>query len=113
MNDHEHHADAAEAHDGNVAGADEGHGSGDGRDGEGSSPWADAKAFLAEGGELGVQDLTGVKGKARVFSTGSYGWNMNGKAKVVVNGKECMLQVSVNAIVIGSKPAEASGKVGF
>ncbi len=39
----------------------------------------------------------------REFSTGSFGWYVNGKATLVVDGKSLSVQVGMNLIVVGSK----------
>lgn len=53
---------------------------------------------------IGDQPLIGI---FKEFSTGSKGWNANGKA--VIDGEKC--QVSCNIVVVGSKP-DASKKGG-
>lgn len=42
----------------------------------------------------------------RPFSTGSVGYNANGKVSVVVDGKVVPLQLNLNLTVIGSKEAK-------
>jgi hypothetical protein len=37
------------------------------------------------------------------FGTGSFGWNVNGKATIMVDGKAVTVQVSGNLTAIGSK----------
>ena len=39
------------------------------------------------------------------FSTGSFGWNVNEKMTVVVDGKALSVQVGMNMTVVGSKDA--------
>jgi len=39
------------------------------------------------------------------FSTGSFGWNSNGKVTVMVDGKPVTCQLSLNLTVVGSKEA--------
>ena len=39
----------------------------------------------------------------REFSTGSFGWYVNGKASIVVDGKPIQCQVGMNITVVGSK----------
>jgi len=39
------------------------------------------------------------------FSTGSFGWYLNGKIVVTVDGKPCSVQVGMNLTVVGSKEA--------
>ena len=40
------------------------------------------------------------------FSTGSFGWNINGKTNVMVDGKSISVQIGMNMTVVGSKDAE-------
>jgi hypothetical protein len=42
----------------------------------------------------------------REFSTGSFGWYVNGKASLTVDGKTLPVQVGMNLIVVGSKEAK-------
>jgi hypothetical protein len=37
------------------------------------------------------------------FSTGSIGWNANGKTQIVVNGEALEVQIGINLTVIGTK----------
>lgn len=39
------------------------------------------------------------------FSTGSFGWNVNEKITVVVDGKPLSVQVGMNLTIVGSKEA--------
>lgn len=48
-----------------------------------------------------------VFGEPKQFSTGSRGWNVNGK--VMIDGQKC--QFSGNVIIIGSKTEQAKPKV--
>jgi hypothetical protein len=50
---------------------------------------------------------------AKEFSTGSLGWNINGKLSVEVGGKVVECQVGLNLTVIGSKelPIESANGV--
>lgn len=41
----------------------------------------------------------------REFSTGSFGWYLNGKTTITVDGKPCNVQVGLNLTVVGSKEA--------
>jgi hypothetical protein len=43
------------------------------------------------------------------FSTGSFGWYLNGKIVVTVDGKPLSVQVGMNLTVVGSKEAEKGG----
>jgi hypothetical protein len=42
------------------------------------------------------------------FSTGSLGWNVNGKTTVNVNGTSVAVQVGLNLTIVGSKELPAS-----
>ena len=44
--------------------------------------------------------------EVKQFSTGSFGWNINGKTTVTVDGKPLSVQIGMNMTVIGSKDAE-------
>ncbi len=45
------------------------------------------------------------------FSTGSVGWNANGKTQIVVNGEALEIQIGINLTVIGTKnPPSKNGK---
>jgi hypothetical protein len=44
----------------------------------------------------------------KAFSTGSFGWYLNGKITVTVDGKAIPVQIGANLTVVGSKEA-ASG----
>ena len=48
------------------------------------------------------QDLVA---EVKEFSTGSFGWYLNGKIVVNVDGKPCSVQVGMNLTVVGSKEA--------
>lgn len=50
-------------------------------------------------------DINGVPMTAQVkeFSTGSFGWYLNGKTTIEVDGKEVTVQIGMNLTVIGSK----------
>jgi hypothetical protein len=65
-----------------------------------------AKSFLDNAGPLkvmiGDQVLTA---EARSFATGSFGWYINGKVTLEVDGKRIPVQVGANMIVVGSKEA--------
>ena len=60
--------------------------------------------FLAKAESLKI-DLGGfpMVAEAREFSTGSFGWYVNGKATLNVDGKNLSVQVGMNLIVVGSK----------
>jgi hypothetical protein len=40
------------------------------------------------------------------FSTGSFGWYINGKTVVQVDGKSVSVQIGMNMTIVGSKEAE-------
>lgn len=50
-------------------------------------------------------DLAGfpLVAEPREFSTGSFGWYVNGKATITVDGKPITVQVGMNLTVVGSK----------
>lgn len=68
--------------------------------------------FLANAQPLKI-DINGfpMVAEPREFSTGSFGWYVNGKASQVVDGKTVSVQVGMNLIVVGSKEAK-DGKAG-
>ena len=47
--------------------------------------------------------------EVKEFSTGSFGWYLNGKIVVTVDGKPLSVQVGMNLTVVGSKEAEKGG----
>jgi hypothetical protein len=44
--------------------------------------------------------------EVKAFSTGSFGWYLNGKTTVMVDGKAVSVQIGMNLTVVGSKEAE-------
>ncbi len=44
--------------------------------------------------------------EVKSFSTGSFGWYINGKTVVNVDGKPLSVQIGMNLTVVGSKEAE-------
>jgi hypothetical protein len=40
------------------------------------------------------------------FSTGSFGWYMNSKTTVMIDGKAVSVQIGMNLTVVGSKDAD-------
>ena len=44
--------------------------------------------------------------EVKSFSTGSFGWYINGKTTVNVDGKPLSVQIGMNLTVVGSKEAE-------
>jgi hypothetical protein len=44
--------------------------------------------------------------EVKSFSTGSFGWYLNGKTVVTVGGKPLSVQIGMNLTVVGSKEAE-------
>jgi hypothetical protein len=44
--------------------------------------------------------------EVKQFSTGSFGWYMNNKTVVTVDGKAVSVQIGMNMIIVGSKDAE-------
>jgi hypothetical protein len=43
--------------------------------------------------------------EVKSFSTGSFGWYINGKIAVTVDGKPVSVQIGMNMTVVGSKEA--------
>jgi hypothetical protein len=43
--------------------------------------------------------------EVKSFSTGSFGWYINGKTTVTVDGKPVSVQIGMNLTVVGSKEA--------
>jgi hypothetical protein len=43
--------------------------------------------------------------EVKSFSTGSFGWYINGKTTVTVDGKPLSVQIGMNLTVVGSKEA--------
>ena len=43
--------------------------------------------------------------EVKSFSTGSFGWNINGKMTITVDGKPLSVQIGMNMTVVGSKEA--------
>lgn len=60
--------------------------------------------FLEKAEPLKI-DINGfpMTAEPREFSTGSFGWYVNGKATQTVAGKTIQVQVGMNLIVVGSK----------
>ncbi|QSQ20696.1 hypothetical protein JY651_36500 [Pyxidicoccus parkwayensis] len=44
--------------------------------------------------------------EVKSFSTGSFGWYINGKTVVTVDGKPLSVQIGMNLTVVGSKEAD-------
>jgi hypothetical protein len=44
--------------------------------------------------------------EVKEFATGSFGWYMNGKTVVQIDGKAASVQIGMNLIIVGSKDAE-------
>lgn len=43
--------------------------------------------------------------EVKSFSTGSFGWYLNGKTTVAVDGKAVSVQIGMNLTIVGSKEA--------
>jgi hypothetical protein len=43
--------------------------------------------------------------EVKSFSTGSFGWYINGKTTITVDGKPLSVQIGMNMTVVGSKEA--------
>ena len=44
--------------------------------------------------------------EVKSFSTGSFGWYINGKTVITVDGKALSVQIGMNMTVVGSKEAD-------
>jgi hypothetical protein len=44
--------------------------------------------------------------EVKSFSTGSFGWYLNGKTVIDIDGKAVSVQIGMNMTVVGSKEAE-------
>jgi len=64
--------------------------------------------FLAKAEPLKIDVGNGqtLIAEPREFSTGSFGWYVNSKANITVDGKPLSVQVGMNLIVVGSKEAK-------
>ena len=69
--------------------------------------------FLAKAEPLKI-DVGGfpMVAEPREFSTGSFGWYVNGKASLTVDGKSVSVQVGMNLIVVGSKETKTDKPAG-
>jgi len=69
-----------------------------------------AAQFLAAAEPLKIsinnQDMLA---EVKAFSTGSFGWYLNGKTTVMVGGKAVAVQIGMNLTVVGSKEAPREG----
>lgn len=75
--------------------------------GNGSKPQAPiTREEFIEGAKPVAVTIAGMPGAAipKEFKTGSFGWNMNTKATIEVDGVQVPVQVGLNLTVIGSKP---------
>ena len=63
--------------------------------------------FLAKAEPLKIsingQDMLA---EVKAFSTGSFGWYLNGKVTLEVGGKRVPVQIGMNLTVVGSKGAQ-------
>jgi hypothetical protein len=73
------------------------------------------KEFLAHAKPLTIKigELAPMVANAREFSTGSLGWNLNGKTDMQINGVWVTVQIGLNMTLVGSKdlpkePGDAS-----
>ncbi|MEJ7596900.1 MAG: hypothetical protein WKG01_03225 [Kofleriaceae bacterium] len=44
--------------------------------------------------------------EVKSFSTGSFGWYLNGKTVISIDGKAVSVQIGMNMTIVGSKEAE-------
>jgi hypothetical protein len=69
----------------------------------------DRSEFLTHAKPLSITiDGQQQSAEVKMFSTGSHGWNVNGKVTIMVNGQPVRCQCSLNLTVIGSKPKPAA-----
>jgi hypothetical protein len=69
--------------------------------------------FLAKAEPLKIEiNGQSVIAEPREFSTGSFGWYVNSKSSVAIDGKNVTIQVGMNLIVVGSKEAAKEAKEG-
>ena len=62
--------------------------------------------FLAKAEPLKISINTqDMLAEVKAFSTGSFGWYLNGKTTVMVDGKALSVQIGMNLTVVGSKEA--------
>ncbi len=47
--------------------------------------------------------------EVKAFSTGSFGWYLNGKTMIAVDGKPVSVQIGMNLTIVGSKEAPRGG----
>jgi hypothetical protein len=59
-------------------------------------------------------EINGVPMMAEVkeFSTGSFGWYLNGKTIIEVGGKQVSVQIGMNLTVVGSKELPKEDEAG-
>jgi hypothetical protein len=50
-----------------------------------------------------VIDNVPLQAEVKEFSTGSLGWNINGKTMIDVGGKKVSVQIGLNLTIVGSK----------
>ena len=62
--------------------------------------------FFAKAEPLKVE-IAGIPmiAEPKAFSTGSYGWYLNAKTTVIIDGKAVPVQIGANLTVVGSKEA--------
>jgi hypothetical protein len=70
------------------------------------APFTNVEEFMTKAQAMNIKlgDNASVIAGPKAFSTGSYGFNANGKVTVVIDGKAVTLQCSINLVVVGSKP---------
>ena len=72
------------------------------------SPCPISKSQFLEKAEPLKVSINGQEMLAEVkqFSTGSFGWYMNAKTVVSIDGKAVSVQIGMNLTIVGSKEAE-------
>ncbi len=61
---------------------------------------------INEDGNLDGGNIGTFLAAPKDFSTGSFGWNVNEKTTILVDGVPCKVQVGLNITVVGSKEAK-------
>ena len=66
--------------------------------------------FLAKAEPLKISiNAQEMLAEVKAFSTGSFGWYLNGKTTAMVDGKAVSIQIGMNLTVVGSKEAPREG----
>lgn len=70
-------------------------------------PFASVEEFMAVAKPIAlVVDGQAKAANVKAFSSGSFGWFMNDKVTLMIDGKPTKCQCNFNIVVVGSKPNE-------